>query len=343
MSQEYLCEEGPAYRENIEILFHIIFSFSIILIFLYGIHLNGHFYFFGLPTRIFMWMYNLLSGIYLVLFYWYFILHFNHCVGQKETTPDSTESRDRNADQQNLPVTAMPAIDTFVIVRPQIIFFQQNYFDEICSTVTYVANAIHPVLSLPNLPVTLSTLHISEAPILYQDEQLQEFLDGEECCHNFINQDLTFLQPSMVYKMTVSDHSLSTASDSTDASVITVKENNPSQEVDSNSSLTSLTALSDEPANVEYSLTPIEPVEPAQIQPVEPVIGLTTDKQRGREDPSLTLNELLRLSSCEEHVNTPLQTLDGQYINQPICFLPLAQEARKLAQKIKAEEEALQW
>ena len=49
------------------------------------------------------------------------------------------------------------------------------------------------------------------------------------------------------------------------------------------------------------------------------------------------------LSSCEEHVNMPLQTLDGQYVNQPSHFLPLVQEARKLAQKIKQEEEALQW
>ena len=39
----------------------------------------------------------------------------------------------------------------------------------------------------------------------------------------------------------------------------------------------------------------------------------------------------------------PLQTLDGQYINQPSHFLPLAQEARKLAHKIKQEEEASQW
>ena len=67
-------------------------------------------------------------------------------------------------------------------------------------------------------------------------------------------------------------------------------------------------------------------------------------KNKGEEeDPNLTLNELLRLSSCEEHVNTPLQTLDGQHINQPSHFLPLTQEARKLAQKIKQEEEASQW
>ena len=142
MSPDHLCEEGPAHREDIEIPFHIIFSVSIIFIILYGIHLTGHFYFFGLATRIFLWTYNLLSGIYCVLFYWYFILCFNHYAGQKETTLDSTESRDHNADQQNLPVTTVPVIDAFVTVRPQIIFFQQNYFDEICSTVTYVANSI---------------------------------------------------------------------------------------------------------------------------------------------------------------------------------------------------------
>ena len=133
--------------------------------------------------------------------------------------------------------------------------------------------------------------------------------------------------------MTASDDSLSTASDSTDASVIIVKENNPSQETDSNYSTVSLTALSDDPVNIDYGFTPIQPVEPAPIQPVKPVIGLTTDKQRQREeDPNLTLNELLGLSSCEKHVNTLLQTLDGQYVNQPSHFLPLAQEARKLAQ-----------
>ena len=136
MSPAQLCEEGLAHREDIEIPFHIIFSFSTILIFLYGIHLNGHFHFFGLTTRIFLWTYNFLSGIYHVLFYWYFILRFNHCVGKKKTTPDSTKNRDRDADQQNLPMTAMPTIDAFVTVRPQIIFFQQNYFDEIGSTLT---------------------------------------------------------------------------------------------------------------------------------------------------------------------------------------------------------------
>ena len=84
-------------------------------------------------------------------------LHFNHWAGHKNPTLDSTESRDHEKDQQNLSVTAAPTIDAFVTVRPQVIFFQQIYFDETCSTPTYVANAIYPAPSFPNLSVTVST------------------------------------------------------------------------------------------------------------------------------------------------------------------------------------------
>ena len=102
-----------------------------------------------------------------MLFYWYFLLHFNHHIGQKKTAPDSTKSRDCEADQQILPVTTAPDIDVFLTVRPQITFFQQNHFDEIFSIVTYVVNATHIIPTFPSLPVTISTLQISEAPILY--------------------------------------------------------------------------------------------------------------------------------------------------------------------------------
>ena len=72
-----------------------------------------------------------------------------------------------------------------------------------------------------------------------------------------------------------------------------------------------MTALSVDLVNIDYSHTPIQSVEPTALQQVEPVIGLTTEEQRQREeDPNLTINELLGLSSCEEHVNMPLQTLD---------------------------------
>ena len=171
----------------------------------------------------------------------------------------------------------MPDIDAFLTVRPQITFFQQNHFDEICSIVTYIANATYVVLTFPNLPVCISTLQISEAPILYWDQQLQQFLKGKEHCHNFINQDLAFLQPSTVYETTELDDSISSALDSTEISVITVQENNQLQEEDSNSSLTE---LSSDSTRTDNRLASVQLVEPAPIQPVEPVIGLTTEEQR---------------------------------------------------------------
>ena len=61
----------------------------------------------------------------------------------------------------------------------------------------------------------------------------------------------------MVYKMTASDDSQSTASNSIDASIITMIEDNSSQEVASTSSYTSVTALSDDIVN-SHSHTPIK-------------------------------------------------------------------------------------
>ena len=76
---------------------------------------------------------------------------------------------------------------------------------------------------------------------------------------------------------------------------------------------------------------------------MEPVVGLTSEEQRKKEDLNLTSIELFGLTPCEGHINTPLQTLDGLYVNQLSRFLPLAQEAKRLAKKLKEEEEAYQW
>ena len=90
-------------------------------------------------------------------------------------------------------------------------------------------------------------------------------LIGEEHCCNFINQDLTFLQPSTVYDTTELGDSIYMASDSTDTSVITVQENNHFREEDSNSPPASLTALSYDSISTDNSPAPVQPVEPALI------------------------------------------------------------------------------
>ena len=49
---------------------------------------------------------------------------------------------------------------------------------------------------------------------------------------------------------------------------------------------------------------------------MEPVVGLTPEEQhRKGEDSDLTLIELLGLTPCQEHITTPLQTLDGLHVN----------------------------
>ena len=243
MSPDHLCEEGPAYREEIGIPFNIILSLSTLLIISYGIHLNGHFYLFRLIIRIFLWIYHLCSRLHHELFYWYFILHFNHHTGQKKTTMDSTQSRDHQTDQEILQVTFAPDIDALLTVRPLITFLHQNHFDDIFSFVTYVVNVTHIIPTFPNLPFTVSTLQISEAPILHQDKQLEEFLIREEHSHNFINQDLTFLQPSMVHETTTLENSISSASDSTEVSLNTVQEITQPQKEGNNSTQSSLEEL----------------------------------------------------------------------------------------------------
>ena len=197
----------------------------------------------------------------------------------------------------------------------------------------FTANATHIIPTFINLSITVNTLHISDSPRLHRDKQLKEFLIGEIHCHNFINQDLTFLQPSTIYETKTKEDNILPKPNPAEVPLNTSQETNQPQEEDSNLSQAS-------PAELFYERTRITN-RPAPIQPVEPVVGLTPEQQpRKEEDPDLTLDKLIGLSSCKDHVSTPLQTLDGLYVNQPSQFLPLAQEAKKLTKRIKEEEEA---
>ena len=235
-----------------------------------------------------------------------------------------------------MPESPAPDTEVLITVRPQITFLQHDCINEISNIVTFTANATHIIPTFTNLPVTVNTLHISDAPRLHRDKQLEEFLIGEICCRNFINQDLTFSQPSTIYEVTTQEDSILPESNPTEVPLNTSQEIIQPQEEDGNPSQAS-------PAEVFYDSMRITN-RPTPIQPVEQVVGLTPEEQRRKEeDPDFTLDKLLGLSSCEDHISTPLQTLDRLYVNQPSRFLPLAQEAKKLAKRIKEEEEASQW
>ena len=136
MPLDHLCEEGLAHREEIEITFNVILSLSIPLAISYEIHLNGHFYLFRLIARILFWIYHLWSRLHHALFYWYFLLCFNYYIRPKETTPDSTQGRDCQSDQQALPEMLAPETEVLITVRPQINFLWHNCLNKIFKVVT---------------------------------------------------------------------------------------------------------------------------------------------------------------------------------------------------------------
>ena len=89
---------------------------------------------------------------------------------------------------------------------------------------------------------------------------------------------------------------------------------------------------------------PQENTKSPPTQTIEPVLGFTlAEIRRAQAEPKLTVEQLLEIESCQEYVKTQLQTLDDIYVHQPKRFLPLAKEAKKLAEEFKKEQIASQW
>ena len=55
------------------------------------------------------------------------------------------------------------------------------------------------------------------------------------------------------------------------------------------------------------------------------------------------IEEILGTRAFQRYVDTPIQTLDEIVVNQPKRFLPLAQEAKKIAEEIRIEKINEQW
>ena len=60
-------------------------------------------------------------------------------------------------------------------------------------------------------------------------------------------------------------------------------------------------------------------------------------------EPKLTVQQLLEIESCKDYIKTPLQTLDGIYVNQPKRFLPLTKKVKKLVEEFLKEQIMSQW
>ena len=88
------------------------------------------------------------------------------------------------------------------------------------------------------------------------------------------------------------------------------------------------------------STTDHHPVNETPVHPVEPVLGTTPldNCWLQNRNQSQNITDILGTTTYDRYVQTLIQTLDGLYLNQPKCFLPLAEEAKRLAEELHKEK-----
>ena len=81
------------------------------------------------------------------------------------------------------------------------------------------------------------------------------------------------------------------------------------------------------------------------VSPVTPLLGITPceSTQLQSMNTAEDIEEILGTRVFQRYVDTSIQTLDRIVVNQPKPFLPLAQEAKKIAEEIRIEKINEQW
>ena len=81
------------------------------------------------------------------------------------------------------------------------------------------------------------------------------------------------------------------------------------------------------------------------ISQVTPLLGITPCKNTQLQIRNMLedIADKLGTRAFQRYVDTPLQTSDGIIVNQPKCFLPLAKEAKRIAEEIRIKKINKQW
>ena len=76
------------------------------------------------------------------------------------------------------------------------------------------------------------------------------------------------------------------------------------------------------------------------ISQVTPLLGTTPSENTQIQHRNMPedISDILGTRVYQRYIDTPLQTLDGIIVNQPKWFLPLAEEAKRIAQEIRIEK-----
>ena len=75
------------------------------------------------------------------------------------------------------------------------------------------------------------------------------------------------------------------------------------------------------------------------------LLGTTSSEntQIQHRNTSEDISDILETRVYKRYMDTPLQTLDGIIVNQPKCFLPLTEEAKRFTKEIRIEKINEQW
>ena len=81
------------------------------------------------------------------------------------------------------------------------------------------------------------------------------------------------------------------------------------------------------------------------VSQVTPLLGTTPSKNNQIQHRNMPddISDILGTRVYQGYIETPLQTLDGIIVNQPKQFLPLAEEAKRIAKEIRIEKINEQW
>ena len=127
-----------------------------------------------------------------------------------------------------------------------------------------------------NLHIPTVSIERTYSPlVIYNDRAFTEFVNGEERCLKFVNQDLTSLQVSDI--------------PSTFSNISHV-----SAEVNESAHIRLPTHISTEDNNASHT------------QIVEPALGFTpVEICHTQNEPKLTVQQLLEIESCKDYIKTP--------------------------------------
>ena len=81
------------------------------------------------------------------------------------------------------------------------------------------------------------------------------------------------------------------------------------------------------------------------ISQVTPLLGITPCESTQLQSTNTPedIEEILGTRAFQRYVDMPIQTYDGILVNQPKHFLPLAKEAKRIAEEIRIEKINEQW